>query len=104
MVSQRSDSGVALAELFAAFSLATDLGLGQPVEHVLRAWQIAKRLAPHVGLPDDQRPSLFSVSMLAWVGCVADSRHLVCRLRPVTILDKPSTLTATEWERVRLSA
>ncbi len=29
------DSGLRLAELVAAFSLAMDLGLGQPMEHVL---------------------------------------------------------------------
>ncbi len=38
------DSGLRLAELVAAFSLATDLGLGQPMEHVLRSWLIAVRL------------------------------------------------------------
>lgn len=41
------DSGVTLAELLAAFSLATDLGLGQPLEHVLRSWQIAAQIAYH---------------------------------------------------------
>jgi HD-GYP domain-containing protein (c-di-GMP phosphodiesterase class II)/DNA-binding CsgD family transcriptional regulator len=64
---------VSLAELLAAFSLATDLGLGQPMEHVLRSWRIAARLAKHVGVPDDEHPSLFYVAMLAWVGCVADA-------------------------------
>jgi HD-GYP domain-containing protein (c-di-GMP phosphodiesterase class II) len=67
------DSGVTLAELLAAFSLATDLGLGQPMEHLLRSWQIAARLADHMGYGDDQRESLFFVAMLAWVGCVADA-------------------------------
>jgi len=38
------DSGVRLAELVGAFSLATDLGMGQPMEHVLRSWLIATRL------------------------------------------------------------
>ena len=37
------DSGVRLAELVGAYSLATDLGLGQPMEHVLRSWLIAAR-------------------------------------------------------------
>jgi hypothetical protein len=63
---------VTLAELLAAFSLATDLGLGQPMEHVLRSWQIAARLAGHLRI-DGQRESLFYVAMLAWVGCVADA-------------------------------
>ena len=67
------DSGVTLAELLAAFSLATDLGLGQPMEHLLRSWQIAARLASYMGLADEQRESLFFVAMLAWVGCVADA-------------------------------
>jgi HD-GYP domain-containing protein (c-di-GMP phosphodiesterase class II) len=71
-VDQR-DSGVSLAELLAAFSLATDLGLGQPMEHLLRSWRIAARLGRRVGLPDEQQPALFHVAMLSWVGCVADA-------------------------------
>lgn len=67
------DSGVTLAELLAAFSLATDLGLGQPMEHLLRSWQIASRLGRRIGLPDEQQPMLFHVAMLSWVGCVADA-------------------------------
>ena len=67
------DCGVTLAELLAAFSLATDLGLGQPMEHLLRSWQIAARLGRQVGLPDEQQPALFHVAMLSWVGCVADA-------------------------------
>jgi HD-GYP domain-containing protein (c-di-GMP phosphodiesterase class II)/DNA-binding CsgD family transcriptional regulator len=67
------DSGVTLAQLLAAFSLATDLGLGQPMEHLLRSWQIASHLGRHVGLPDEQQPALFHVAMLSWVGCVADA-------------------------------
>jgi hypothetical protein len=39
-------SGVRTAELVAALSLATDLGLGLPEEHVLRQAVIARRLAP----------------------------------------------------------
>jgi HD-GYP domain-containing protein (c-di-GMP phosphodiesterase class II) len=67
------DSGLRLAELVAAFSLAMDLGLGQPMEHVLRAWLIAARLGDHVGLERDQRGSLYYMATLAWVGCVADT-------------------------------
>lgn len=74
-VSER-DSGLRLAELVAAFSLAMDLGLGQPMEHVLRSWLIASRLGDHVGLERDQRGSLYYVATLAWVGCVADTPEL----------------------------
>lgn len=67
------DCQVTLAELLAAFSLATDLGLGQPMEHVLRSWQIADQLASHMRISEEQHESLFFVAMLAWVGCVADA-------------------------------
>jgi HD-GYP domain-containing protein (c-di-GMP phosphodiesterase class II) len=69
-------SGVRLAELVAALSLATDLGLGQPQEHVLRQTVIARRLAAVAGLSDEQQAAVFYVSLLAWVGCVADSHEL----------------------------
>ena len=67
------DSGVRLADLLAAFSLATDLGLGQPLDHVLRAWRIAAGLGDHLGLDPDERGALYYVVTLAWVGCVADT-------------------------------
>src|SRR5437763_15961886 len=70
------DSGVALAELVGAFSLSTDLGLGQPMEHVLRSWVIAARLGGHIGLGTHDRSTLFYVATLAWIGCVADTPEL----------------------------
>src|SRR5262245_7986796 len=68
-----SDSGLRLAELVAAFSLASDLGLGQPMEHVLRSWSVAARLGDHLGVALDERGALYYVATLAWVGCVADA-------------------------------
>src|SRR5437867_1150345 len=50
-----------------------DLGLGQPMEHVLRSWLIAARLGDHFGVERDQRGALYYVVTLAWVGCVADT-------------------------------
>ena len=67
------DRGLRLAELVAAFSLATDLGLGQPMEHVLRAWRISARLGERIGLDDRERADLYYVALLAWAGCVADT-------------------------------
>jgi HD-GYP domain-containing protein (c-di-GMP phosphodiesterase class II) len=73
MIADDADSGLRLADLVAAFSLATDLGLGQPMEHVLRSWLIAGRMADQLELGEDTRASLFYVMTLAWVGCVADT-------------------------------
>jgi HD-GYP domain-containing protein (c-di-GMP phosphodiesterase class II) len=67
------DPGITLPELLGAYSLATDLGLGQPMEHLLRAWRIADRLAERVGLTDEERAELFYIAVLSWVGCVADT-------------------------------
>jgi HD-GYP domain-containing protein (c-di-GMP phosphodiesterase class II) len=67
---------VRLAELVAALSLATDLGLGLPQEHVLRQTVIATRLARLAGFEEAARADTFYVSLLAWVGCVADSHEL----------------------------
>jgi HD-GYP domain-containing protein (c-di-GMP phosphodiesterase class II) len=65
-----------LAELVAAWSLATDLGLGLPQEHVLRQCRIALGLAERVGLDEADRAAVYYVAMLAWVGCTADSHEL----------------------------
>ena len=73
--SERDSDGasVRLGELVASLSLATDLGLGQPQEHIVRQTLIASRLAERLGLGDAERRRIFYVSQLAWVGCVADS-------------------------------
>ncbi|MFN2538417.1 MAG: HD domain-containing phosphohydrolase [Mycobacteriales bacterium] len=69
-------AGVRLAELVAALSLATDLGLGQPQEHIIRQTLIAMRVAGLEGLSDDEHVAIFYVSLLAWVGCVADAHEM----------------------------
>ena len=67
------DSGVSVAELVAALSLGTDLGLGQPMEHVLRMCALALGLAERSGSDESQRSVVYYVALLAWVGCCADS-------------------------------
>lgn len=66
-------SGLRLAELVGAMSLAVDLGLGQPTEHVLRAALIGLRLAERLGLGEDERAAVYYAELIAWVGCHADS-------------------------------
>ena len=45
-------SGVRLAELMAALSMATDLGMGQPLESALSSCVVAMRLGEALGLDD----------------------------------------------------
>jgi HD-GYP domain-containing protein (c-di-GMP phosphodiesterase class II) len=76
VVAGDQDSGLRLAELVAAFSLATDLGMGQPMEHVLRSWLIAVRLGQRLGMEAEARVALYYVIVLAWAGCVADTTEV----------------------------
>ena len=69
-------SGVRMAELVASLSLAVDLGLGLPQEHVLRQTLIARRLAAAAGLTEREQAAVYYTSLLAWVGCVSDSHEL----------------------------
>jgi HD-GYP domain-containing protein (c-di-GMP phosphodiesterase class II) len=62
-----------LAELVATLSLGTDLGMGQPMEHVLRQSLIALRLAERLGLDEAERRVVYYVGLLAWVGCHVDA-------------------------------
>ena len=71
-----AENGVRLAELVAALSLATDLGLGQPQQHIIRQTLVAMRMAELEALSDDDRAAIFYVSLLAWVGCVSDAHEM----------------------------
>ncbi|MEE2034793.1 HD domain-containing phosphohydrolase [Rhodococcus chondri] len=64
------------AELVAALSLAIDLGLGQPMEHMLRSAVIATRIADRMGLNSEQRAVVYYSNLVAWIGCHADSHEL----------------------------
>ncbi|MFZ1286122.1 MAG: HD domain-containing phosphohydrolase [Candidatus Phosphoribacter sp.] len=64
---------VRLAELVATISLGTDLGLGQPMEHVIRQTIIALRLANHLDLDEQDRVVVYYSGLLAWVGCHTDA-------------------------------
>src|SRR3954454_24816199 len=66
-------SEVRLAELVALLSLGTDLGLGQPMEHMIRACLVSLRLAEKLGLPESERRVLYYSGLLAWVGCHTDA-------------------------------
>jgi HD-GYP domain-containing protein (c-di-GMP phosphodiesterase class II) len=63
------------SELLAALSLAIDLGLGQPLEHMLRSCLIAMKLADLVGADAVERETAYYGGLLAWIGCHADSQE-----------------------------
>ncbi|MHA3020539.1 HD domain-containing phosphohydrolase [Mycobacterium sp. BMJ-28] len=63
------------AELLAALSVAVDLGLGQPGEHMLRSALIATRLADRLGLGRGDRDCIYYTTLIMWIGCHADSHE-----------------------------
>ncbi len=63
------DSGVRLSEVLVALSSATDLGLGQPAEHMVRAARISMRIGGRLGLTQEELAALYDVSLLTYVGC-----------------------------------
>jgi HD-GYP domain-containing protein (c-di-GMP phosphodiesterase class II) len=60
-------------------SLATDLGLGQPMEHVLRSCVLGLRIAEDLQLDESERAVVYYVALLAWLGCHADSHEQSAR-------------------------
>lgn len=65
-----------LADLLLALSLATDLGMGQPMEHGFRACLVAQHLADRLGLDVGERHDIYYLALLRWVGCTAHSYEL----------------------------
>src|SRR5438105_1132574 len=59
-----SRSGVRLAEMVAALSLATDLGMGQPLEFALRTCVLAVRLGELLGLHERELRDIYYVALL----------------------------------------
>lgn len=64
-----------LAEVVFALSIASDLGMGQPLEHGLRTTMVALRLAELTGLDRDSLREVYYVSLLHYVGCSAEAQE-----------------------------
>lgn len=73
MADELTAGGVRLSELLGVLSFGTDLGMGQPMEHVLRQCLIALDLAERLDLDSDDRTAVMFGSLFAWVGCHVDA-------------------------------
>jgi HD-GYP domain-containing protein (c-di-GMP phosphodiesterase class II) len=62
-------------EVLAGLSVAIDLGLGQPAEHMLRSAVVACGLADRLGLSREQKTTVYYTTLLMWIGCHADSHE-----------------------------
>jgi len=66
-------SGLRLAELVMSLSLATDLGMGQPMEWALRSCLVGVRLGEELGLSEGELSDVYYLALLHYLGCTADS-------------------------------
>jgi HD-GYP domain-containing protein (c-di-GMP phosphodiesterase class II) len=67
---------VTLAELVATLSLVADLGMGRPMERVLRQTVVAMRLGAAAGMDWAACSSAYYTSLLTWVGCAVDTAEV----------------------------
>ena len=65
---------VRLAEPVAALSLATDLGMGQPLEQALRTCLLAVAAGSELGLDGATRSDSYYLALLRFVGCTSDAQ------------------------------
>jgi HD-GYP domain-containing protein (c-di-GMP phosphodiesterase class II)/DNA-binding CsgD family transcriptional regulator len=75
-VADQQSSGVHLAEVVAAVSVAGDLGLGQPLEHMLRSCSLATRMAQDLGADADDLDATYWVTLFITAGCIGTSWEL----------------------------
>ena len=70
-VQQPATTLLGLAELLAALSLATDLGMGNPPEEAMRACLLATGLARKMNLSEPLVRDIYYTALLKYVGCTA---------------------------------
>jgi hypothetical protein len=75
-VTSDSSRPVTLAELVATLSLVADLGMGRPMERVLRQTVVAMRLGAAAGMDPAACVSAYYASLLTWVGCAVDTTEV----------------------------
>lgn len=69
-------SRVRLAEIMTAVSLATDLGMGQPLEQAFRVCLLAVKLGRRLGCPPATLSDIYYVALLQHLGCTASTAEI----------------------------
>jgi HD-GYP domain-containing protein (c-di-GMP phosphodiesterase class II) len=92
-----------LAEAAGVLSLATDLSMGQPLEHGLRTALAAVRTAQAMGLSEDDQVTVFYTGVLHFAGCTAES-EIDARFFGDELAARPQMLAAQFGSRRELMA
>ncbi|MGH2792521.1 MAG: HD domain-containing phosphohydrolase [Actinomycetota bacterium] len=72
-----SEERVRAAEVIAALSLATDLGIGVPLEHGLQSTLFAMRLGERLGVDSKTASQTYYACLLFYIGCTAGAETAV---------------------------
>ena len=75
-MSDHSTTDLRLTELLAALSVATDLGMGQPLEFAMQSCALALRLAEQLGFGERELRATYDQALLRYIGCNAETRML----------------------------
>lgn len=70
---QKETTSPGLAECIAALSVATDLGMGQPLEYALQVCLLATRLGDALGLSEHELREVYYLALLRHIGCNAET-------------------------------
>jgi HD-GYP domain-containing protein (c-di-GMP phosphodiesterase class II) len=81
---------VRLAELIAALSLATDLGMGQPMEQALRTCLLSMNAARELGILGQDLTDVYYLALLRFIGCTADAHEAASAAGGDEISDRAS--------------
>ncbi|GAC1695548.1 MAG: 3'3'-cGAMP-specific phosphodiesterase [Ktedonobacteraceae bacterium] len=73
---QQVTSTLRLAELMAALSLATDLGMGQPMEYALCVCILSVRLGEALGLSESELREVYYLALLRHIGCNVETYRM----------------------------
>ena len=84
-------------------SLATDLAMGQPLEHGLRTAVLALRTAQTMGLSGDDQVAVFYTGVLHFAGCTAES-EIDARFFGNELAARPRMMTVAHGSRLELIA
>jgi HD-GYP domain-containing protein (c-di-GMP phosphodiesterase class II) len=96
-------SPLRLAEAAGVLSLATDLAMGQPLEHGLRTAVLALRTAQAMGLPEDDQVTVFYTGLLHFAGCTAES-EIDARFFGDELAARPRMMAVAHGSRLELIA
>jgi hypothetical protein len=92
-----------LAEAAGVLSLASDLAMGQPLEHGMRTAVLGVRTAAAMGLSEQDRVAVFYTGVLHFAGCTAES-EIDARLFGDELAARPEMMAALFGPRLGLVA